>query len=274
MSVSDWAGTEGEHWAANADRYTRTLARYGDLLIDAAAFAPGERVLDVGCGCGDVAVAAGRAVGSGGAVVGVDLSEAELAVAGARAAAAGLDHVRFAAADATTFAPDPAAFDVVVSRFGVMFFDDPVAAFSNLRSLLAPGGRLAFACWQSLLVNDWLFVPAAAVAGVLPMPEFGDPLAPGPFAFADAGRVMSILTDAGFAAPSVEPVSAKVWVGDTAAEAAEFMRSTGMGRAIFADADPALIDEAMRRAAAAVTPHLGDNGIELDGAAWLVTATA
>jgi len=274
MSVSDWAGTEGEHWAANADGYTRRLAHYGDLLVDAAAFVPGERVLDVGCGCGDVSVAAGRAVGADGAVVGVDLSEAELAVAGARAAAAGLGHVSFVAADATTFVPERAGFDVVVSRFGVMFFDDPVAAFANLRSLLVPGGRLVFVCWQNLILNDWIFVPAAAVAEVLPLPVPADPHAPGPFAFADADRVTSVLTDAGFAPPSVQPVAAKVWVGDTPDEAAGFLRSTGMGRAIFADADQAAIDEATRLAAAAVAPHLGEHGVELDGAAWLVTATA
>ena len=272
--MSDWAGSEGEHWAANADRYTRVLANFGALLVDAAGFAPGQRVLEIGCGNGDTAIAAGRAVGADGSVLGVDLSEDMLAVARARAAAAGLTNTTFVAADATTFAPDPADFDLAVSRFGVMFFDDPEAAFANIRTLLAPGGRLVFACWQSLFVNDWLFVPAAAVADVLPLPEPPGPDAPGPFAFADTDRVAGILAAAGFRDPAFEPCAAKVWVGDTPQAAAEHLRTTGMGRVIFADAAPELIDQALAKAAAAVAPHAGPDGIELDGAAWLVTATA
>jgi SAM-dependent methyltransferase len=271
--MSDWAGSEGEHWATNADRYTRVLANFGDLLVEAAAFAPGERVLEIGCGNGDTAIAAGRAVGGQGSVLGVDLSEDMLGVARARVAAAGLTNATFVAADATTFAPEEAGFDVAVSRFGVMFFDDPEAAFTNIRSLLAPGGRLVFVCWQSLFVNDWLFVPAAAVAEVLPLPVPADPNAPGPFAFADSDRVTGILAAAGFQEPTLEPIAAKVWVGDSPEEAAAYLRTTGMGRVLFADAAPELIDQALAKAAAAVAPHAGPDGIELDGAAWLVTAT-
>ena len=272
--MSDWAGNEGAHWAANADRYTRVLAEFGALLVEAAAFAPGQRVLEIGCGNGDTAVAAGRAVGHDGSVLGVDLSEDMLGVARARVAAAGLTNTTFVAADATTFAPDEAGFDLAVSRFGVMFFDDPVAAFTNIRRLLAPGGRLVFACWQSLFVNDWLFVPASAVAEVLPLPVPADPNAPGPFAFAEADRVTGILTAAGFHDPALDPIAATVWVGDTPEDAAAYLRTTGMGRAIFADAAPELIDEALAKAAEAVAPHAGPDGIELDGAAWIVTATA
>lgn len=272
--MSDWAGAEGEHWATNADRYTRVLANFGTLLVQAAAFASGERVVEIGCGNGDTAVAAGRAVGPEGSVVGVDLSEDMLGVARARVADAGLSNVTFVAADATTFAPEPAGFDLVVSRFGVMFFDDPVAAFANTRRLLTPGGRLVFLCWQSLFVNDWLFVPAAAVAEVLPLPVPADPNAPGPFAFADAERVTGILTAAGFRDPALEPCAAKVWVGDTPESAAASLRTTGMGRAIFADAAPEVIEDALARAAAALAAHAGPGGIELDGAAWLVTATS
>ena len=272
--MSDWAGAEGEHWAANADRYTRILAHYGHLLVEAAAFGPGERVLDVGCGCGDVSVSAGAAVGPDGTVVGVDLSEAELAVAAERARAAGIGNAEFVAADATAFSPEPADFDLIVSRFGVMFFDDPTAAFTNLRSLLAPGGRLVFLCWQNLFVNDWIFVPAAAVAEVLALPTPPGPEDPGPFAFAEPERVTRILTQAGFGPPAFEAMTAKVWVGETPERAANHLRTTGMGRLMFADAEPAAIDEAMQRAAAAVAPYEGDDGVELDGAAWLVTASA
>jgi ubiquinone/menaquinone biosynthesis C-methylase UbiE len=168
--MSDWEANEGEHCATNADRYTRMLAGYADIVADAAAFALGERVLDVGCGCGDLSLTAGRAVGAPGAVTGVDLSPAMLAVAATRADDAGLGHVESVASDAAAYSPDPAGFDVVVSRFGVMFFDDPIAAFTHLHALMAPGGRLAFVSWQDLFANDWMMMPGAAVAEVLPLP--------------------------------------------------------------------------------------------------------
>jgi SAM-dependent methyltransferase len=164
------AGAFAAGGATNADRYTRMLAGYADIVADAAAFALGERVVDVGCGCGDLSLTAGRAVGAPGAVTGVDLSPAMLAVAAARADDAGLGHVEFVASDAATYAPDPAGFDVVVSRFGVRFFDDPIAAFTHLHALMAPGGRLAFVSWQDLFANDWMMMPGAAVAEVLPLP--------------------------------------------------------------------------------------------------------
>ncbi|CAN5212098.1 hypothetical protein BH20ACT3_BH20ACT3_12440 [soil metagenome] len=149
--MSDWEASEGEHWATNADRYTRMLAGFGDIVSTAAAYAPGERVLDVGRGNGDLTLRAARAVGESGSVHGVDLSPAMLSVASGRAADAGLGNVTFDAADAAAFQPDSAGFDVVVSRFGMMFFDDPTAAFAHTRSLMAPGGRLAFVCWQDLM---------------------------------------------------------------------------------------------------------------------------
>lgn len=272
--MSDWEASEGQHWAINADRYTRMLSGYGDIVSTAAMYAPGERVLDVGCGNGDLTLAAARAVGESGSVQGVDLSPAMLSVAGARATAQGLHNVAFAAADAATFRPDPAGFDVVVSRFGVMFFDDPTAAFTHIRSLMEPGGRLVFVCWQDLFANDWMIVPGAAVAEVLPLPFGDDPTAPGPFAYADADRITAILTAAGFTAPTTSSATANLWMGDTASDAADFLRTTGLGRAVFADADPHLQDEAMARATASLGSYESPSGVELGGAAWLVTATA
>jgi SAM-dependent methyltransferase len=268
--MSDWEESEGDHWAANADRYTKMLAGFGEIVVDAARLASGARVLDVGCGCGDLSLT----VGPTGAVRGVDLSHAMLTIARWRAAGAGLNHVDFVVADAAKYRVGPAGFDVVVSRFGVMFFDDPVAAFANMRSHMTPGGQLVFVCWQDLFVNDWMIIPGAAVAEVLPLPVGDDPDAPGPFTFADPARVTAILTSAGFTNPAAAAVTTSLWMGETAADAAGFLRTTGLGRAVFDGADLGLVDEAMTRATAALVPHETSGGVMLDGAAWLVTASA
>lgn len=272
--MSEWESSEGEHWATNADRYTRMLRGFGDIVTAASSCRPGERVLDVGCGNGDLTLAAARAVGGSGSVHGVDLSPAMLSVAASRASERGLGNVSFEAADAGSFQPEVAGFDVVVSRFGVMFFDDPTSAFTHIRSLMAPGGRLAFVCWQDLFANDWMIVPGAAVAEVLPLPTGDDPTAPGAFAFADADRITGILTAAGFTDPSAAPATAELWMGDDAAEAAHFMRTTGLGRAVFDGAPPDLEGEAVARATAALVPYESPAGVLIGGAAWLVTASA
>ena len=271
--MSEWEAREGQHWASNADRYTRMLAGFGDIVTTAAAYAPAERVLDVGCGNGDLSLAAARAVGRTGSVHGVDLSPAMLAVAVGRAADEDLPHISFEAADAGTFQPEVAGFDVVVSRFGVMFFEDPTAAFTHIRSLMAPSGRLVFVCWQDLLANDWMIVPGAAVAEVLPLPVGDDPTAPGAFAFADPDRITAVLTAAGFSKPSAAPATAELWMGKDANDAAHFLRTTGLGRAVFADAPPALETEAVARATAALVPYESPSGVMIGGAAWLITAS-
>jgi SAM-dependent methyltransferase len=272
--LSDWEASEGEHWASNADRYTKMLANFGDVVTAAAAYATGERVLDVGCGNGDLSIAAARAVEPSGSAVGIDLSPAMVSVAVGRAASESLENVSFTVANASSFDPEPSGFDVLVSRFGVMFFDDPTAAFAHLRSLMAPGGRMVFVCWQELLANDWVMVPGAAVAEVLPLPIGGDPTAPGPFAFSDPDRTSRILTAAGFTRPEVAATTATLWMGDTAGDAVAFLRTTGLGRAVFADAEPALVAEATARAVRVLVPFESASGVELGGAAWLVTASA
>jgi SAM-dependent methyltransferase len=180
------------HWVANQARYDRMHAPFTALILQAAALRPGENVLDVGCGCGGTTLAAARLVAPGQAL-GLDLSGPMLARARSDAEAAGLANVAFQQGDAQVQPLEPASFEVVISRFGVMSFADPVAAFANIRSATRPGGRLVFACWQPLAANQWLLVPGAALAEHVrppaPVPADG----PGMFAFSEPDRLRPIL---------------------------------------------------------------------------------
>ena len=187
-----------ERWAALWPKRERLTDAVSAFVLDAAAPAPGERVLDVGCGGGKTALAAALAVGPEGAVVGADISAPLTELATRRAAEAGAANVSFRVLDMQTDAVGGEAFDVALSQFGVMFFDEPVTAFANIRAHLRPGGRIAFACWQAGERNPWFFAPA--IAELLPAPPAPAPgKAPtGPFALADPERTSEILRSAGF----------------------------------------------------------------------------
>src|SRR5262249_15576542 len=171
--IENWDGPGGQHWVAEAERYDRMTRSFGAQIIEAAAPRPGERVLDVGCGNGAVALAVSDLVAPSGSRAGLDIPGPRLAYARRRAEAAGIASVSFCKGDAQVYPLPQASFDAVVSRFGVMFFDDPVAAFANIGRALRPGGRLVFTCWRDLMVNDWLMVPAAAALQHVPMPDLG-----------------------------------------------------------------------------------------------------
>src|SRR5688500_18805533 len=181
--VEYWDGAGGEHWAADAERYDEINRRFGDRLVDALALSPGERVLDVGCGNGALALAIAPRVAPEGSVLGLDPAGPMRATARQRAAGAGLTNVAFEQGDAQVAPLAGAAGAAAASRCGVMFFDDPVAAFANIGRALRPGGRLVFACWQEVLRNEWIVVPSGAALAFVPMPDLGEPGGPGPFAF-------------------------------------------------------------------------------------------
>ena len=215
-------------WAQVRELVERQLEPLGRRALDALAPQPGERVLDIGCGGGETALALAGAVGPSGAVVGVDLSEAVLAYA--RRAAQGHRHVSCVQGDAQTFPFEPASFDAAFSRFGVMFFADPIAAFANIRRSLKPGGRLAFVCWRALAENALDSVPFGAAAPHLPPQPEPRPGAPGPFALAEAGRVRRILESAGFAQIGIAAHDEAVGSGDLEAMLAVCTRVGALGK--------------------------------------------
>ena len=193
-----WAGM-APTWVELEDQLEQVGGGPGEWAMDRLSLGPGALVLDVGCGTGRTTLALARRVAPGGQAVGVDISDEMLMRAQEHAEAAGTENVSFVHADAQVHDLGDAAFDAAYSRFGVMFFADPVAAFGNIRRALKPGGSLGFVCWQSVFDNEWMFVPgAAAMAATGTTPPLPGPEEPGPFAFADAGRMRSILEKAGF----------------------------------------------------------------------------
>lgn len=272
MQVDDWNGASGERWAAEQERTDRLIRAFGEAALAAAQAAPGDAVLDVGCGCGDTSLALAHAAGSTGRVHGIDISAPMLAVA--RRRAVGLANLTFTEADAAT-ADLPGAFDVLYSRFGVMFFADPVGAFRNLHKAMRPGGRLAFVCWQAPADNPWAAIPALTarrIAGDGPRP---DPHAPGPFAFADRDRVSGILSSAGFHHIGFTSFTSPMYLGSSPRSAAEGAVRIGPASRVAREAGPEKLPAILDAIEAALAPHkAADDSVSLPGNTWVVTATA
>lgn len=271
--IDYWNDAGGENWVTHDERLDAQLRIFGHAAMEAAGFDAGQRVLDVGCGCGATSLEIAGRVGAQGQVLGVDISKPMLERARARAREAGAANLDFQQLDAQTHAFEAAALDRLFSRFGVMFFSDSVRAFANLRGALRPGGRMAFICWRPIGENPWMQLPVAALAQVIEMPT-PDPEAPGPFAFADPARVERILAEAGFEHIAIEPYDAKLAIGGGLAleEAADFFLS--LVRVVATESSVA--PEQRARAAAAVrdalAPHAGEGGVVLDAATWVVCA--
>jgi SAM-dependent methyltransferase len=265
-----WNGRPGGVWVTEADRFDAMLAPFGHRLLGAAALKPGDAVLDVGCGNGALSCEAAQLVRPGGRVTGLDLSAPMLAMARQRAEEQGMD-VDFVEGDAQTLSFDE-PFDVVVSRFGVMFFDDPVAAFANLAKGTCPGGRLCFVCWQEMLANEWMVVPAMAVVAHVGIPELPEPGAPGPFALADARRTRDILQSAGWSDITVDEHRDEVCLGRDPEDVVTFLLSDEMGRRLVQGRDPEVVQAGTQAAREALRPFATPDGVVLGGAYWLVTA--
>ncbi len=269
-----WNGENGDKWARLQERLDGLFAPISAAAVAAAAPRPGDRVLDIGCGCGDTVLALAEAVGPLGSVTGVDISGPMLAVAGHRIAARELAQAAVLRADAATEPFAPGSVDLVFSRFGVMFFDAPSEAFINIRRALKPGGRLVFACWRPFRENPWFHTPYEAAAPHLPEQEKADPEAPGPFAFAEPERVTRILGLAGFTAVEVAPFDAMLTFGQTGEieEAMRFLVQVGpVSRALATGTEEqraAALDAVRETLRQADEPE----GIRLGAQCWFVSA--
>ena len=266
-----WNETVGPRWVEQSDLLDAQIAPLGLAAIERARPAEGERVLDVGCGCGQTTLQLVERVGSSGSVLGIDISSPMLERA--RARAAGHPNVHFALADAQTHAFHE-RFDLAFSRFGVMFFAEPKAAFANLLGSLVPGGRLAFVCWQAIDRNPWMLVPLRSLVGVVDLPAPPPPGAPGPFSFADADRVRGILEAAGFRGIAIEPLEGRLALaaGGPLERAVDFIMRIGPVSAALREAG----EDAHRRATeairAALAPLETPSGVVAEYAAWIATA--
>jgi SAM-dependent methyltransferase len=268
-----WNEAGGLAWVAGQEFLDAQLAPFGALALDAAAVAAGESVLDVGCGCGATTAELATLVGPAGRVVGLDVSAPMLARARERVSGR---PVELRLGDAATVPLEAGAFDVCVSRFGVMFFDDPGAAFGHLRGALAPGGRIAWVVWQSTAVNPWVTVPAAAVADLTGPLPFGGPGEPGPFSLDDPGHVRGLLDGAGFAGVELAGYELAMVVGGGLPldDAVAFTVDHGPLRRVLDTTDADTRAVATERLTAALAPYASPSGVVLPAAVWVVTGRA
>lgn len=267
-----WNDGSGKAWVDLQPILDEVLAPFEHLLVDAGDPGKGGSVVDIGCGAGATTLAMARRVGSSGRCVGLDISEPLVALARKRASAEGAANAEFVAGDAQTYAFEPGRFDAVVSRFGVMFFDDPAAAFANIRRAVKPGGRLAFFAWRSPAENDFMTTAARAAAPFLPPTPPPDPSAPGQFAFADNDKVRRVLEDSGWSSIDIE--KADVWCRISDDDLMTYVTRLGPVGAALREVDPATSEKILAALPPAFARFRKDGAVRFNAACWLVKALA
>ncbi|QJQ31168.1 methyltransferase domain-containing protein [Sphingomonas lacunae] len=277
LAAEDWSGEMGRRWLANVQRFEAMIAPVGEALLAQAAYRPGERVIDLGCGGGATTLAIARAVANDGVALGLDISPDLINHARERADAAGLANARFVCADAATATLTDAPFGRLFSRFGSMFFAEPHQAFANLRAQLVPGGRVDLAVWGPPRDNAWMMAMMGVARRHIDIPP-AVPRTPGPFAFEDVDYLGEVLTGGGFAGIEITPWEGLQAIGGkglSVAEAADFaLASLAIGRALeqagtdVHAAARADLEELFAR------HHSPEGGVQLGAKVWLVSARA
>jgi SAM-dependent methyltransferase len=268
--IDYWNGPGAQRWVNQQQRLDRALGAFDAIGQATVAALPGERALDVGCGCGASTLQLADAVGPGGAVLAVDVSGPMLA----RARERGHDRpwITWLQADAATHTFER-EFDVLYSRFGWMFFEAPIAALANLHAALRLGGRLCFLCWRAPDQNPWFSVPMSVAKGLLPPQPEAAPEAPGPFAFGQAARARAVLSDAGFTQIEIEPADAMFTLSTHGLdEAIDFVVQAGPLSRMLVDASASTLTAVQRALATVLAPYVRGERVEMPAGLWVVTA--
>ncbi|HEU4451804.1 MAG TPA: class I SAM-dependent methyltransferase [Longimicrobium sp.] len=269
--VTLWNGVAGEAWVDEQALLDRVLAPFEELLVEAVRASPARQVLDVGCGTGSTAVAVARLLAGSGRCTGIDVSEPMIAAARARAERERAP-ASFVCADAQVHAFEERSFDMIISRFGVMFFADPVRAFANLRRAARDGAGLRFVCWRSAAENPFMTTAERAAAPLLPdLPE-RRPDAPGPFALADRGRIAGILEESGWTAIDIQPIDVPCTLRET--ELDRYLSRFGPVGLALREADEPTRTRVVETVRAAFDPFVHGGDVRYTAACWMVGAQA
>ena len=272
--IEYWNDRAGPNWVKFHKHLDGQIGDIGKIAIDRAGVTAGQHVLDIGCGCGDSSLELARRVGPDGAVRGIDISTPMLAQAKRRAALEPALKLEFERHDAQTAEFPAAAYAHGFSRFGVMFFDEPIAAFGNVRKALKADGRLTFICWRALAENPWMAIPLGVAGQFVTPPEPVPPGAPGPFALADGMRARQILDAAGYSDISLEALNEPLYLSGPGTAAAAAAHATRMGPVarVLGDADEDIVRRVEAALIKTLTPYYDGTGIRMDSACWIVSA--
>jgi len=272
--IAFWNGDAGQRWVADQEAMDVTLAPFGEAAMEAVGVKKGAETIDLGCGCGGTTLELARRIGPMGRVLGIDISTPMLTRARERASKAGQSHTLFVNTDASSYQFEAQAFDLAFSRFGVMFFDKPAAAFANIRKALRPKARLGFVCWRALAENEWVTVARNVALRHVAPPEATQPGAPGPFAFADPAHVAAVLGRAGFRGVTLGRFDHVMRHEGSVETIAETMARMGPASRLIADAPEDTRKKITDDLVEAIAPRHDGEGVDLASAAWIVTANA
>ena len=269
-----WNGVGGEKWVDLHQHTNEFVNPLGQKAIEVAAIQETELVLDIGCGCGDTSFEMAKIVGPQGHVNGLDISRPIITEARSIKKEKGIKNVTFQCADAQDFELEAGLYDLVYSRLGVMFFDDPVEAFGNMRGALDKKGRLVFVCWQPVIENQWISRSLNIISKYIDLPEKPDFDSPGPFSFSEPNKVRDILTEAGFTKIEISAYNCSVNIGENATVAAHFLTQMGPAGSAISNAEPnaETLSNISKELQKDIGAYLTPKGIMLGAATWIVTA--